>query len=75
MDKIKDYFSSPATWRTLIIFIFWLGVTWWTLSGRINQIEREMDRIDQLWIETKLTELQIDMQRVKTTLEEIKRSI
>ena len=75
MERIKEYLSSPATRVSFCIFLVWIGVTRGSLSSRIDQIEKEMNRIDQMWIETKLTELQIDMQWVKTTLEEIKRAM
>lgn len=75
MTKIKEYFSNPATRISVWIFIFWLWVTYWTLGSRLSIVEEKVNKIDQIWIETQLTELKINTQWIMTTLEEIKRAM
>ena len=75
MQRIKEYLSNPATRISFFIFVFWLGVTYGTLNSRLWIVEEKVNKIDQIWIETQLTELKINTQWIMTTLEEIKRSM
>ena len=68
MTKIKDYLTNPATRISLIVFIFWIGAVWGSLNSRIEQIEKNVNDIDLVKIQTTLSQIQTDIERIKKTL-------
>jgi len=68
MTKIKDYLTNPATRISLIVFIFWIGAVWGSLNSRIEQIEKNVNEIDLVKIQTTLSQIQTDIERIKKTL-------
>lgn len=68
MTKIKDYLTSPATWISFCVFIFWIGVVWWSLNNRIEQIEKNVNEMDLIKIQTTLSQIQTDIEWIKKSL-------
>ena len=60
--------SDPLTLIELLVFVFWLWATWSSLNWRIKELERKTDEIDWIKIETKLAEIQRDLQWIKEEL-------
>lgn len=68
MNNFYDYITDPNTIVSFIIFVFWLWATWSNLNGRIKALEKKTEEIDVTKIETKLAEIQTDLQRIKEEL-------
>lgn len=68
MNELYNYFTDPWTLVSLVVFIFWLGATWSGLNWRIKNLEKKTEEIDVTKIESKLAEIQTDLQWIKTEL-------
>lgn len=68
MQKRKEYITNPATIVTIVVFIFWLWVSWSTLNGRINKLEEFRDGINMVEIQATLSQIQTDIQWIKNSL-------
>ena len=69
MNKIKDYLTNPATWISFCVFLVWIGATWGTLSSRIENLEKNVNEIDMIKIQTTLSQIQTDIERIKKTMQ------
>ena len=72
MDAFYDYITNPQTIISFCIFVFWLWATWSSLNGRLKECEKRLDKIDELDLDSRLTQMQIDLDWVKKTLDEVK---
>ena len=68
MQKIKDYLTSPATWISFIVFVFWLGGLYATTNNRITELEKKYNEMDLIKIQTTLSQIQTDIEWIKKTL-------
>lgn len=68
MDNIYNFVTDPWTLVEFVVFVFWLWATWSSLNGRIKNLEKKTEEIDVTKIETKLAEIQTDLQRIKEEL-------
>lgn len=69
MEKRITYLKTPWTIVTLIIFIFWL---WWiraSLNFRINKLEEFQHSVDMVEIQSTLTAMQKDIERIRIQLQ------
>ena len=68
MDSLYNYITDPWTLVSLVVFVFWLWATWSNLNGRLKDLEKKTEEIDWIKIETKLAEIQKDLQWIKEEL-------
>lgn len=68
MNKRKEYITNPARIVSFCIFIFWLGVTYASITTRITRLEEFERSVDMVKIETTLREIQVDLSWVKNAL-------
>ena len=68
MDSLYNFITDPATIVEFIIFVFWLWATWSNLNWRLKELEKKTDELDWIKIETKLAEIQKDLQWIKEEL-------
>ena len=68
MDAFYEYITNPWTLVSFVVFVFWLWATWSNLNWRIKELEKKTEEIDWIKIETKLAEIQKDLQRIKEEL-------
>lgn len=68
MENLYKFISDPSTLIEFLVFVFWLWATWSNLNGRIKELERRTEEIDWIKIETKLAEIQKDLQWIKEEL-------
>lgn len=69
MNKWLEYIKNPATVISLIVFVFWL---WWvraTLNFRLNKLEEFQQTIDMVAIQSTLSSIQKDIERIKMELQ------
>lgn len=74
MDNLYNFVTDPWTLVEFIVFVFWLWATWSSLNGRIKNLEKKTEEIDVTKIETKLAEIQTDLQRIKEELNKSSRN-
>lgn len=70
MESIYNYITDPWTLISFIIFVFWLGVTWAKLNADLKAIEKRVDKIEDLDLDSRLTEIQTNLRRVIEKLKE-----
>ena len=68
MDSLYNYITDPWTLVSFVVFVFWLWATWSNLNWRIKDLEKKTEEIDVTRIETKLAEIQTDLQWIKEEL-------
>lgn len=68
MQKIRDYLTNPATRISFLVFVFGLGVVWATTNDRIAQLEKKYEEMDLIKIQTTLSQIQTDIERIKKSL-------
>lgn len=72
MEDRLIYITNPANLVSFVIFVFWLWATRSKLNWKIKECEKRLDRLDELDLDSRLTQMQIDLDRVKKTLDELK---
>jgi len=73
MEQLFSYISSPATIVNFIAFIFGLWVIWANLNAKQKELERRIAKIEDLDLDSRLTKMQVDLDWIKTTLNELKK--
>jgi hypothetical protein len=68
MDNLYNYITDPNTIVSFVIFVFGLWATWSNLNSRLKDLEKKTEEIDWIKIETKLAEIQKDLQWIKEEL-------
>lgn len=53
--------------------IFGLGTTWANLNNRLKDLEKRLTKLEDLDLDSRLERMQVDLDRIKTTLNELKR--
>ena len=73
MEQLFSYIFSPATIVNFIAFIFGLWVIWANLNAKQKELERRIAKIEDLDLDSRLTKMQVDLDWIKTTLNELKK--
>ena len=68
MENLYNFVTDPSTLVEFIVFVFWLWATWSNLNWRLKELERKTEELDWIKIETKLAEIQKDLQWIKEEL-------
>lgn len=68
MDNIIEYVVNPQTLVSIVIFIFWLGMTWSKLNTELKEIERRVNKIEDLDLDRRLTEIQTNLKWIMEKL-------
>jgi hypothetical protein len=63
--------KQPATIWKLVLFVFWLGVTWSSLNYRIQRLEEFKSTVDIMEIQTTLKEISVDLNRIKSEISKL----
>ena len=70
MESRFNYVFSPQTIVSIIVFVFWLWVTWATLNAKLKEIEKRVDKIEDLDLDSRLTEIQTNLKWIMEKLKE-----
>lgn len=73
MQKRRQHLSSPGVIISLLVAIFWFGVTRWTLNNRINRLEDFQKEINMIEIQSTLASIQSDISRIKLSLQQLQK--
>ena len=63
--------KQPATIWKLVLFVFWLGVTWSSLNYRVQRLEEFKSTVDIMEIQTTLKEISVDLNRIKSEISKL----
>ena len=63
--------KQPSTIWKLVLFVFWLGVTWSSLNYRISRLEEFQSTVDIVEIQTTLKEISTDLSWIKSELSKL----
>lgn len=70
MEERFSYIFSPQTVISIVVFVFWLGVTWAKLNADLKSIEKRVDKIEDLDLDSRLTEIQTNLKWIMEKLKE-----
>ena len=73
MDNLYNYLTEPSTLVNIVIFVFGLWVAWSKFNSEIKELERRIVKIEELDLDARLTQMQIDLDWIKKTLDELKK--
>lgn len=68
INKRKEYVTNPARIISFCIFIFWLWVAYATINNRIERLETFQKEINLVEIQSTLSQIQTDIERIKINL-------
>lgn len=70
MENLFNYITNPATIINIVVIIFWLWMTWANLNTKLKDIEKRVDKIEDLDLDSRLTEIQTNLKRIMEKLKE-----
>ena len=73
MEGLFNYITSPETIISFIIFVFTLWVMWSNINNKLKELEHRIENLEELDLDSRLTQMQIDLDWIKKTLDELKR--
>lgn len=73
MEALYNYITQPETIVSFIIFIFSLWVMRSNVNGKLKDLEHRIEKIEDLDLDSRLTKMQVDLDWIKTTLDELKK--
>lgn len=70
MENLYNYLSDPSTIVNIVVIVFWLGMTWANLNSKLKEIEKRVDKIEDLDLDSRLTEIQTNLKWIMERLKE-----
>jgi len=67
---MKEFLQNLNPIRKVVWFIFALWVVRGWINHRIDNLEQKVQSYDAIKIETKLAQIQVDLERIKITLKQ-----
>ena len=74
MDAFFNYITEPWTIISFIVFVFGLWATWSKLNWKIKELEKRLDKLDELDLDNRLTRMENNIDWIRSALEELKKS-
>ena len=71
MEQFYNYITDPWTIVSFVVFVFWLWATWSKLNWKIKEIEKRLDRLDELDLDSRLTRMEANLDWIRATLEKL----
>ena len=73
MEALYNYITSPETIVSFIIFVFSLWMIRSNMNSKLKDLEHRIEKIEDLDLDSRLTKMQVDLDWIKTTLDELKK--
>ena len=70
MEVLYNYITDPNTIVSLVVFIFWLWVIYSNVIGKLKELEKRIDKIEDLDLDSRLTEIQTNLKWIMERLRE-----
>lgn len=71
MEAIYNYITDPQTVISLIAFIFGVWVAWSNLNWKMRELEKRIEKIEDLDLDSRLTRMEANLDWIRTTLEKL----
>lgn len=68
MEILYSYITDPNTIVSLIAFIFWLWVLYSNVIWKLKILEKRIDKIEDLDLDSRLTEIQTNLKWIMEKL-------
>ena len=68
MENLYSYLSNPSTIVNIVVLVFWLGMTRANLNSKLKELEKRIDKIEDLDLDSRLTEIQTNLKRIMEKL-------
>lgn len=68
MNKRKEYVTNPARIIAFCGFLITVWITRWTLNYRVNKLEDFQKEVNLVEIQSTLSQIQTDIERIKINL-------
>ena len=69
MEQLFNYITQPETIISLLVFVFWLWAVYTNITGKLKELEKRVEKIEDLDLDSRLTKMQTDIDRIRTTLD------
>ncbi len=69
MEQLFSYITSPETIVSFIVFVFGLWAIYTTITNKLKELEKRIDKIEDLDLDARLTKIQTDIDWIRLTLE------
>lgn len=69
MQKRLEYIKNPATIITLLVFVFWLWVSWTNLNNRVKNLEDFRTDVNIVEIQKDIQEIKVNISRIMNDLQ------
>ena len=73
MEQLFNYITSPETIVTFIVFVFSLWVMRANLNSKNIELEKRIQKIEDLDLDSRLTRMEANLDWIRTTLEKLDR--
>lgn len=70
MENLYSYITNPATIVNIVVIVFWLWMTRANLNTKLKEIEKRVDKIEDLDLDSRLTEIQTNLKWIMERLKE-----
>ena len=70
MENLYNYLTDPSTIVNIVVIVFSLGMTWANLNGKLKELEKRIDKIEDLDLDSRLTEIQTNLKWIMERLKE-----
>ena len=71
MNNLYEYVTNPSTLINIIVLIFTLGVTRANLNTKLKELEKRIEKIEDLDLDSRLTRMEANLDWIRTTLEKL----
>lgn len=72
MNNLYEWISNPSTIINIVVLVFSLGTIWANFNNKQRELESRIRKLEDLDLDSRLTQMQIDLDWVKKTLDELK---
>jgi hypothetical protein len=69
MDARVDYIFNPQTLVSMVMFVFGLWAAWSSLNWKQKELERRIQKIEDLDLDNRLTRMEANLDWIRATLE------
>ena len=70
MEVLYNYITDPNTIVSLVVFIFWLWAIYSNVIWKLKELEKRIDKIEDLDLDSRLTEIQTNLKWIMERLKE-----
>lgn len=70
MEILYNYITDPNTIVSLVVFIFWLWAIYSKVIWKLRELEKRIDKIEDLDLDSRLTEIQTNLKWIMERLRE-----